>query len=432
MRIQLSNPAQRWLFLAPILLLAGALAFQGGKNGLADLWAKSSQADDWQRAARLEPENAEYWYRLGRYRQLDFEHADPALAIAYYRRALAIDPRSAFYWMDLADAYESAGDPARAREAFETAQSAYPISTEVAWRYGNFLLRQERLPEAFAQIRRAVTKDPKLTTLAVSRCWRVSADVDRILNETLPADSGVYLTALDFFVAERADNAALAVWKRLVTLHPALELRRTFLLLDGLLERDRVEDARRLWQQARGLAGQSMPERPGGSLVWDGGFEGELDGGGFGWRRENIPGASWDFDTETRHAGARSLRVTFDGSSNLDFANLIQIVPVEPNTRYHFAAYLRTEEISTDSGVRFLIAFPRTPGSPSFLTPNRTGTLPWTLEELDFTTGPQTRLAQIVLRRTPSQKFDNKLHGTLWVDDVSLTPVSPEAARPSP
>jgi hypothetical protein len=30
----------------------------------------------------------------------------------------------------------------------------------------------------------------------------------------------------------------------------------------------------------------------------------------------------------------------------------------------------------------------------------------------------------IALRRVPSWKFDNKLRGTVWVDDVSLVPVA--------
>jgi hypothetical protein len=54
------------------------------------------------------------------------------------------------------------------------------------------------------------------------------------------------------------------------------------------------------------------------------------------------------------------------------------------------------------------------------LTPNETGTLPWTLEQVDFTTGPQTHLILIRLARRPSGRLDNKLRGTVWIDDVSI------------
>jgi hypothetical protein len=44
------------------------------------------------------------------------------------------------------------------------------------------------------------------------------------------------------------------------------------------------------------------------------------------------------------------------------------------------------------------------------------------MEEADFTTGPQTHLIHILLRRVPSVRFDNKISGTVWVDDVALLP----------
>ncbi len=432
MELRFAHPAWRWLFLLALLLFAATLATLAGRNGLAERWAESSQPEDWLRAAQLEPGNADHWYRLGRYRQLDFEHMDPELAISYYHRALAIDPRSAAFWMDLAGAYEMAEEPARAREAFETAKAVYPISGEAAWRYGNFLLRQGQLSEAFAEIRRAVTGDPKLATLAISRCWRSSRDIERILDQVLPHQPPVYLAAIDYLVAEHEADAALMVWKRLLDLQPSFELRRAFSLLNELIERERVDDAKRVWQQALGVAGWTQPELLPGSLVWDGGFEGPIAKGGFGWREKEIAGAAFEFDTETRHAGARSLRITFDGTANVDFDNLFQFVPVEPGGRYRFAAYLRIEELSTDSGIRFSISDALRPGDLSLLTPNLVGTQPWALDEADFTAGPRTRLVKIGLRRLPSSKLDNKLRGTVWVDEVSLVPIAREAARRLP
>ena len=424
MQIRFANPTRRWLFFLGVLLIAGTLAILGGKNGLAELYGRSSQADDWLRAAQLEPSNAEHWYRLARYRQLDVGNADPALAISYYRRALAIDPRSAFYWLDLASAYELQGDVAQAAQAYETAKSVHPISAEVAWRYGNFLMRQGNLAPAYAEIHRAVLTDHRLAALAISRCWRAEPNIERILNEVLPAESDVYVQALDFVVAEKETDAALVVWKRLMAVHASYPLFRSFALLDELIAQKPIEEASAVWKEALAMSGTRAQYSP-PSLVWDGGFETDFTDGGFGWRHRGSEGTSFDFDTETRRSGVRSLRVTFDGSENIRFENLWQRVPVEPNTHYHFAAYLRTQEISTDSGMRFRLAFSE---MPALLTPNEIGTHPWTREELDFTTGPQTRLLLISLLRWSGQKFDNKLRGTVWVDDVSLVPLAPESS----
>ncbi len=432
MKIASANPSWRWLFFLATLLVAATLAFLSGKNWMAENRAQSSQPEDWLRAAQLESGNADHWYRLGHYRQLDFERMDPALAVSYYRRALAIDPRSAMFWLDLAGAYEMTGDFAQAREAFEKAKSAYPISAEAAWRYGNFLLRQGQISEAFAQIRRAVTTDPKLAPLAISRCWRSTRDIEGILDQALPAQTRVYLPALDFLVEEREANAALAVWKRLLALHSPFELLRAFPLLDEMIRQDRIADAKRVWQEALQAAGWSQPELVPGSLVWDGGFEGQFANGGFGWRQREVDSASFEFDTETHHAGARALRVTFDGTANVDLEYPKQYVLVEPSRRYRLAAYLRTEGITTNSGIRLMIRDPKFPGDLNILTPNVVGSQPWTLEEVDFVTGRSTHLVEIALRRVPSEKFDNKIQGTVWIDEVSLVPLPQEGPRRTP
>ncbi len=54
MKIRLAHPAAQWCFLVVVILLAGTLAFLGGKSGLAETWASSSQPDNWRRAAELE------------------------------------------------------------------------------------------------------------------------------------------------------------------------------------------------------------------------------------------------------------------------------------------------------------------------------------------------------------------------------------------
>ncbi len=432
METRFVKPGRRWVFLIGVLLGATTLTVLAGRNWVAEEWALSSQPDNWLRATRLEPGNAEYWFRLGRYRQMDFEHSDLPLAITYYHRAVAIDPHSATYWMNLASAYEMVGDLAEAQKAFAAAELAYPISREVAWRYGNFLLRHGDLSEGFFEIRRAIATDFQLAGAAVIGCLRVSGNIERVLDEAIPAHADVYLEALDSLVAEREIDAALAVWRRLAELHPSFEMGRAFTLLDTLIGQDRIEEAQRVWQQALKFAGQRAGLSSGGSLVWDGGFEGNLVNGGFGWRQLLVAEASFQLDTSTFHSGSRSLRISFDGGSNLDFSHLVQYVPVEPGTRYRFAAYLRTEEISTDSGMRFRISDPHHTGVVDLLTQDLVGTHPWSLLETEVTTGPQTRILAIWLRRLPSRKFDNKLRGTVWIDDVSLTPVLQEAGRPSP
>jgi tetratricopeptide (TPR) repeat protein len=394
-----------------------------GKVWLAASWSASSDPDLWLRAANLEPTNADYWYRLGLYEKWNFELGDLRQAVVYYQRATQANPRSDTSWMELAVAYEALGQTARARDAFEKAQSSHPISSEVAWRYGNFLLRQGDIFEAFAEIRRALVTDPSLTVVGVSECLKASKDLPRILTEVLPAQNRYYLIALDYFLSQHQTDAALTVWDRLLGLKQTFEMAQVVPLVNELIGQNHVEDAQRVWRQA--LRASSWPQDEGGSssLIFNGGFEHDLLNGGFDWREVPVPGAAFSFDSSVVHSGTHALRITFDGSTNLDFQNLRQFLVVDPRHRYHFAAYLRTQAISTDSGIRFAIYDASRPAALQIITSDLVGTHSWSLVETELTTGPETRLLTIVLQRVPSWKFDNKLGGTVWVDDVSLVPV---------
>jgi hypothetical protein len=76
MAVRPSNPALRGLVLVGIVAVSALLGFLGCRHAIAEHWANSDNPDQWLRAARWEPANAESWYRLGRYRQLDFENSD--------------------------------------------------------------------------------------------------------------------------------------------------------------------------------------------------------------------------------------------------------------------------------------------------------------------------------------------------------------------
>jgi len=432
MEISLPGALRRWLFLVASLLLAGTIIFAAGKLWLAEHLSESPEPKDWLRAVQLEPGNADYWYQVGRFRHWDFQQANLRQAISYYQRASEINPQSATYWLDLAAAYEMVGEIPQAREAFARARATYPISAEVAWNYGNFLLRQKEFPEAFVEIRRAVTVDPHLTYPAVLITWRASGDAKRILDEVLPHQSSSYFEALNCFLSKRELNPALAVWDRLVAMKEPLEMQQALPLLEELIQQDRTEEAKQVWRQALGISGWQEDESAEASLIWNGGFERALINGGFDWRELPIAGATFDLDTTTYHSGSRSLRINFDGTANLDFRHLVQYVPAEPGRRYLFTAFLRTEGISTDSGIRFSILAPRQPTSLNLLTPGLVGSNPWSPQAIEFTTGLETHWLVISLRRIPSGKIDNKLQGTAWVDDVSLIAVSAHGLHPAP
>jgi hypothetical protein len=326
--------------------------------------------------------------------------------------------------------YDSAGDVADAEQAFRKARELYPVSADGAWRFGNFLLRQGRVPEAFQQIHDALAVDSRLTVSAISVCWRSTRDIDQILKAVLPDGPDENWGAIQFFVQAREPLAAMAVWKRIAAHHDSFPAPDAFPLLDMLIATGHVDEARVVWNQALQAAAVPRESDASGSLVWNGGFENEPLDGGFDWRFLPIEGAEMRWDEEYLHSGRRSLRVDFDGKTNVDFENVWQYVPVSPSTSYRFSAFFRTEDLTTDSGIRFEIRDVSRPSNPARSTPNLVGSQSWAEQNLEVFTGPDTRLLQIVLRRTHSDKLGNKIRGTAWIDDVALVPVSRGEGQP--
>jgi hypothetical protein len=122
--------------------------------------------------------------------------------------------------------------------------------------------------------------------------------------------------------------------------------------------------------------------------------------------------------------------VDFIGGSNIALGAPSQYVPVEPNRSYHFHASMRTEDITTESGMRFSITDPNHTGALNALTDNFTGSHPWSPVDADVTTGPDTHFLLVRLFRDRSRLFENKLAGTVWIADISLVPSSAQAGPP--
>jgi tetratricopeptide (TPR) repeat protein len=432
MEIPLADAGRRRIVLAASFVIAAVLIFEAGEFWLASYRLDSGKVALMERGAALVPGDASAWDRLGRLRQWDFVDSDLPGAIEDFQKAVGDDPLSAHYWMDLASAYEASGDVARAREAYLQAKKVYPASAEVAFHYGNFLLREQEFPEAYAELRQAVRADPTLLPLAISRTWRASEDVDQILDNVLPANAEAYIQALDFFSSMHEGQAALAVWQRLPGLGKSIPLPRTFPFFEELIHEDRSSDARGAWPEALAAAGLPHDEPANQNLIWDGKFAEDFANGGLGWRWTPLLGVEIGFDSGAAPNGSRAVRLDFNGGGNLTVDTPAEFVPVEPGRSYRFHAYMRTERITTESGMRFQITDPNHNGALNVATDNFTGSHPWTSVDADLTSGPATHFLLIRLFRDRSRLFENKLEGVVWIADVSLIPANAPARHTSP
>jgi tetratricopeptide (TPR) repeat protein len=429
MTVLSDKPFLRWLIFAFTSIVFLTVSVASGYAWYADHLAESSEPANWLRAAQLEPGNGEYWYKLGFNRGWDLNDADAGQVVTYLHRAVAIDPRSANYWMALAGAYETAGQIQQARDAYHTALQDYPASAEAHWRFGSFLLRQDETKQAYAEIHFALQNDPRLIPLAISRVWPATHDADGLLNDVLPKSVDSQRVALASFSDDNLIEPALAVWKYMVKAGETIPIKTALPLENILLGANRTDDAREVWRQALVASGQPEEANTGSSLVFNGGFEYDATDGGLDWHLVPAPGLNYDYDTAYPRSGKRALRLTFDGEQNPNLQIVFQTVTVQPNTRYHFDGYIRTSGITTESGLHFYIAFAGTT-QPSIILENFTGDHPWEKQSADFTTAPDEHLLVVQLYRPKSVRFNSNLAGSAWVDDISIVPADTSHPKP--
>jgi hypothetical protein len=432
MILSLATSAARVTALSASLVLAASLSYFSIRNAFASYHAELGTQQGYEQAVRLEPSNPFNWFLLGRFWQYNLDNPDAARAVASYRTALSLNPRSADAWLNLGTTYELEGDLDNAREAYLQAKRVYPLSAEVCWRYGNFLLRRGQIPTAFAEIRQSLALDPQRATEAFSRCWRVDPDIDAILDSALPPNGSVYLAAIHELGESRQIGAALSVWARLVAIHAPVKLPDVFRFADLLVQANEMDDAQRVWNDALRLSETPPPPDPPGSLLWDGGFETGILGGGFTWR---IPppagGVKAALTSQEKHSGKHSLGITFDGKHNVNFEGVCHVAEVQPETPYRLSAWVRTQALTTDEGLRFRLFWRDSSGFEGAReTPPVNGTQPWSPLHMSWFAPANVRQLIVCMVRHASNKLDNRIKGTVWIDDVVLAPQSPEQSEP--
>src|SRR5690606_28212878 len=79
-------------------------------------------------------------------------------AVAMFEDLVRLSPDDYRWWLELGRAYEQAEKPEKAEAAFRRSVDLAPEYTYTHWQLGNFLLRQNRVDEAFAELRFSAAK----------------------------------------------------------------------------------------------------------------------------------------------------------------------------------------------------------------------------------------------------------------------------------
>jgi tetratricopeptide (TPR) repeat protein len=416
---------QFFTFSARFCLLLALLfcAYKSGRRAMGDWYFRKQSPTGIEEAIRWDGENPQYYDALGTLTHLYGDTKDLDASVGFYENAVRLGAYDAHVWSDLGAAYDWAGRTNDARDAFKRAIHLFPNSPEINWRFANFAFRTRRIPEGLQALRvvlRGTTPSHRDVFLLATR---TTSSNSAILEEMLPLQATTFFDYLNFQVEKDNMTAAEQVWARVLQLNLPFDLPQAFPYLDALIQHGEVSRLKAAWDTLAERFPLQIRQRTNApNLVTNGGFEFDILNGGLDWRVIPVEGAVASVDSGDSAEGSRALRIEFNGERNLDYEHVFQYVAVQPNTQYRFSGSMRAKGISTDSGLRFQIVDALDKSNLFLSTENLLGTTGWSPQQLEFKTKANTHLVTVRIARPTSVKLDNQIRGTVWIDQVSLTP----------
>lgn len=339
----------------------------------------------------------------------------PDGALSLFHDAVVSDPAFPWRWSDLGDALVAAGRNDEALTCFRESLVLGPASPQIALRAANFHFEMGEIQPALELGATILKELPDYDDMVFSEYVRMGGDLDRVLETGIGNNRRAARTFFKFLMRGGSEQRLSETWRWIETRGYATRpLARSW--ANWLLQRDRPEEAVAVW--ARHGASDAGVYRI-SNWIDNAGFEDPWTGEGFDWLVEESPGVKAVRDGQVAHSGRYSLRLDVDAADNLDFHHVSQLVWLEPG-HYKLSGWVRTNGLTTDQGVGFRLIGAHNAASPDVSTPTVVGTQDWTMLSADFTLGAPARLARVEIVRRPSGKFENRPHGTAWIDDVGI------------
>jgi tetratricopeptide (TPR) repeat protein len=343
----------------------------------------------------------------------------PHSAIEGFRRALQRDTHDPHRWADLGEAFLEAGQIDRAGYCYSQVLARAPHRPAFLLRVSNFHFQLGETTKALPITAQILGVIPEYDSVIFSQYTRLVDHVEEVLQYGLPEDRRAAQSYLRYLVHAGRLADAQRTWDWVAARHFADDT------LAGdyvrfLIRQHHPDVAAATWAQHLGTrAGDYLKS----DYLFNGDFEFEPAAGPFDWRIVPAEGVEVVRDSNAPCSGQWSLRISFPGTTNLAYGGVSQMAFVKPGP-CRFQACVRSEGITTDQGIRFRIFDVDAPARLNVSTREFSGTTAWTRVEQKLLIPPETKLLQVQVVRQPSNKFDNKISGIIWVDAVRL--VHPE------
>ena len=332
-----------------------------------------------------------------------------------FEEALARDPASPYRWSDLADSYTRAGRVEQARYGYRQSVERGPHTPRILLRAANFFYAHDEIDHALRLTARALALSRGYDEAIFRNFARLGIPAADILHRGMPREGGAAPAYFRHLIEAGSLSQLASAWDWL----RAKSLNNRVLLgsyVDWLLRARHYEAALKVLAEH---AQKGLEQGPKGNRVFNASFEREPTGTALDWNITPDQHAETSWDVAAALEGSRSLKIRFDGEANVAYRHVYQKVVVHPG-RMRFRAAVRARGLTSDRGVGFRIYDAERRSRLDLRTKTVSGTCDWKTLEISFAVPRQSRLLQVQLVRQPSTKFDNKLAGSVWIDDVSL------------
>ena len=369
------------------------------------------------KAIRLNPSNPDPFFRLGIFYQWDFRNIDLKESLKYLKQAIGRNPLEQQYYLNLAKILYRMGEKNASEQALEKAILVFPVSYQGRWVSGNLLLQQGVIEKALPHFTYILMHYPNRSSLVYDLLFRAINDTDFILEKLVPKDASSMNQYLVYLYEIGDKESAKKAWGKRASYGIKNSRTETLRHIEFLITQGDLNEAFHLWKTR--LREEGLPISSDGNLITNGGFETkEILGGGFDWKMINVPGAEVFFDHSVAFEGKSSLKIVFNGKENVDSRHVYQYVSLKPNSEYILKAYMKTNAVTTKSGLKLEISGV----GPAFYGASESliGENGWRELTVAFRTPPQSQGGVVRVRREKTDKFDRFISGTVWLDNVSL------------
>ncbi len=330
------------------------------------------------------------------------------------KERLLVAPLQPERWLALAQKRANQGNlDAAKRMLAECRREAGPVSP-IRLTAATLAIEMGELRTAFRDLRFVFRHDPDLRRQAVyvaKATWGEEGGL-----QLVPANDALLRAAyFDLALKERWLGESAQLWERAVREGTPFDSSLSRRYVEALWDAGQLTDARKAWDTLY----------PGGGAVWNGGFEQDLVGWGFGWRTKPQSGAGISRDGKRASAGKTSLRIRLRGLAvESDHVFVEQTILLSPGQRYELRAKGKAEEITSSAGLVIEVA-DRETGTVWATTSVLNGTTDWTELAVPMQVPPDSGVALLQIKWKGTSEWEIPTYGMAWFDELEIVESAP-------